>query len=133
MHFEGHSSTVIKPTKSNSVRYPHWVGYTSAKSSAGLKSLLLLPLQCCRNSQTPFLIRAGVAGCHPNRTSHSRVHVSHPDPGCIHHHHFTSREERPTGLREEPRGTTPLFPSLLPWHLEPALPHYPLLLRSHSL
>lgn len=78
------------------------------------EELLLLSLQCCsfrRDSQVSFLIRAAVAGWyHPKRGPQSGVYVSAPDPGCVHRHHFRSREERPMGLSEEPKGDNPPFP-----------------------
>lgn len=83
-------------------------------SSEGLKQPSLLSLQCCsgrKNSHILFLIRPAVAGWyHPNPALQSRVYVFRPGPGCVHHRRFTSGEERPLGLSEEPKWDNPYFP-----------------------
>lgn len=62
--------------------------------------------------KTSFLIRAALASwCNPNWCSQTRVQEPHSDLVCVHHHHFTSGEERPNRSEGE---ITPSFPLQAP-------------------
>lgn len=120
MFFEGHSNTFLypwclqAPQKRTIISGIHTGRIImEQKSSEGLKQLLQ-NCSCRRYLKTFFLIWAGLASwCHPNWCSQTRVQVSHPDPVCVHHHHFSSGEETPTGLSE---GQLPHCLSLLQVH-----------------